>query len=157
MTTLQPGTINSTAKLHVTTTKIFSVHNLPRNVRGWQRWPSHAPIRILIAMSILKEGCGCSDETLYENCCFNMLYRSALGLAKLDERCHSIDSYYTLRRNMTKYQEKTGVDLLTNASRASLASRLLNAASQAKPSAWTANSYQATSPGFHVMRSSMRL
>lgn len=62
-------------------------------------------------MSILKEGCGCSDETLYENCCFNMLYRSALGLVKLDEQRPSIDSYYTLRRNMTKYQEETGVDL----------------------------------------------
>jgi len=71
----------------------------------------NAPIRILIAMSILKEGCGCSDETLYENCCFNMLYRSALGLVKLDEQCPSIDSYYTLRRNMAKYQEETGVDL----------------------------------------------
>ena len=71
----------------------------------------NAPIRILIAMSILKEGCGCSDETLYENCCFNMLYRSALGLVKLDEQCPSIDSYYTMRRNMTKYQEETGVDL----------------------------------------------
>lgn len=71
----------------------------------------NAPIRILIAMSILKEGCGCSDETLYENCCFNMLYRSALGLVKLDEQCPSIDSYYTLRRNMTKYQEETGIDL----------------------------------------------
>ena len=62
-------------------------------------------------MSILKEGCGCSDETLYENCCFNMLYRSALGLVKLEEQCPSIDFYYTLRRNMTKYQEETGVDL----------------------------------------------
>ena len=65
----------------------------------------NAPTRILIAMRILKEGCGCSEETLYENCCFNMLYRSALGLVKLDEQCPSIDSYYTLRRNMTKYQE----------------------------------------------------
>ncbi len=71
----------------------------------------NAPIRILIAMSILKEGCGCSDKTLYEICCFNILYRSALGLVKLDELCPSIDSYYTLRRNMTKYQEETGVDL----------------------------------------------
>lgn len=71
----------------------------------------NAPIRILIAMSILKEGSGCSDEALFENCCFNMLYRSALGLVTLQEKCPSIDSYYTLRRNMTKYQEETGIDL----------------------------------------------
>ena len=71
----------------------------------------NAPIRILIAMSILKEGSGCSDEALFENCCFNMLYRSALGLVTLQEQCPSIDSYYTLRRNMVKYQEKMGIDL----------------------------------------------
>lgn len=71
----------------------------------------NAPIRILVAMSILKEGCGCSDEALYEHCCFNMLYRSALGLVSLREQCPSIDSYYTLRRNMVKYQEETGIDL----------------------------------------------
>lgn len=30
-------------------------------------------IRQLVAMSILKEGAGCSDETLYENCRYNLL------------------------------------------------------------------------------------
>ena len=43
----------------------------------------NAPIRILIAMSILKEGSGCSDESLFENCCFNMLYRRALEMVTL--------------------------------------------------------------------------
>lgn len=71
----------------------------------------NAPIRVLIAMSILKEGSGCSDESLYENCRFNMLYRRALGMVTLSEQCPSIDSYYTLRRNMTRYQEETGTDL----------------------------------------------
>ena len=71
----------------------------------------NASIRILIAMSILKEGSGCSDETLFENCCFNMLYRRALGLFMLKEQCPSIDSYYMLRRRMTKYEEETGIDL----------------------------------------------
>ena len=45
----------------------------------------NAPIRILIAMSILKEGSGCSDDSLFENCCFNMLYRRALGMVTLKE------------------------------------------------------------------------
>ena len=71
----------------------------------------NAPIRILIAMSILKEGSGCSDESLFENCCFNMLYRRALGMVTLKEQCPSIDSYYMLRRRMTKYEEETGIDL----------------------------------------------
>ena len=71
----------------------------------------NAPIRILIAMSILKEGSGCSDEALFENCCYNMLYRRALGMVTLEEQCPSIDSYYMLRRRMTKYEEETGIDL----------------------------------------------
>ena len=71
----------------------------------------NAPIRILIAMSILKEGSGCSDESLFENCCFNMLYRRASGMVTLNEQCPSIDSYYMLRRRMAKYEEETGIDL----------------------------------------------
>ena len=67
--------------------------------------------RILIAMSILKEGSGCSDEALYENCRFNILYRRALGMVSLGEQCPSIDSYYTLRRRIARYEEETGVDL----------------------------------------------
>ena len=71
----------------------------------------NAPIRVLVGMSILKEGCGCSDETLFENSCFNMLWRGALGLVTLQEQCPSIDSYYKLRRRIVKYQEETGIDL----------------------------------------------
>ena len=52
------------------------------------------PIRILVAMMILKEGVGCSDEQLYEQCRFNLLYRRALGMVNLDEQCPTIDSYY---------------------------------------------------------------
>ena len=44
-------------------------------------------IRQLVAMSILKEGAGCSDETLYENCRYNLLWRAALGLFNIDDQC----------------------------------------------------------------------
>ena len=44
-------------------------------------------IRQLVAMSILKEGAGCSDETLYENCRCNLLWRAALGLFNIDDQC----------------------------------------------------------------------
>lgn len=49
-------------------------------------------IRILVAMIILKEGIGCSDEQLYEHCRFKLLYRRALGMVTLDEQCPTIDS-----------------------------------------------------------------
>lgn len=71
----------------------------------------NVPIRILIAMMILKEGCGCSDEQLYEQCRFNLLYRRALGLISLEEQCPTIDSYYGLRRKMCEYEETKGKNL----------------------------------------------
>lgn len=64
------------------------------------------PIRVLIAMMILKEGCGCSDEQLYEQCRFNLLYRRALGMVTLDEQCPTIESYYGLRRKICQYEEE---------------------------------------------------
>ena len=40
----------------------------------------NVPIRIFVAMIMLKEEIGCSDEQLYEHCRFNLLYRRALGM-----------------------------------------------------------------------------
>ena len=62
-------------------------------------------IRQLVAMSILKEGAGCSDETLYENCRFNLLWRAALGLFIIDDQCPAISSYYHLRELICDYEE----------------------------------------------------
>ena len=66
----------------------------------------NVPIRILVAIIILKEGIGCSDEQLYEHCRFNLLYRRALGMVSLDEQCPTIDSYYGFRRKLCKHEEK---------------------------------------------------
>lgn len=63
-------------------------------------------IRIIVAMIILKEGVGCSDEQLYEHCRFNLLYRRALGMVTLDEQCPTIDSYYGFRRKLCEHEEK---------------------------------------------------
>ena len=65
----------------------------------------NVPIRILVAMIILKEGVGCSDEQLYEYCRFNLLYRRALGMVSLDELCPTLDSYYGFRRKLCKHEE----------------------------------------------------
>lgn len=62
----------------------------------------NVPIRILVAMIILKEVVGCSNEQLYEHCRFNL----ALGMVSLDEQCPTIDSYYGFRRKLCKHEEK---------------------------------------------------
>lgn len=42
----------------------------------------NASVRILVTMSILKEGFGCSDEDLFEKCEFDLLTLRALGLVQ---------------------------------------------------------------------------
>ena len=72
----------------------------------------NASIRILVAMSVLKEGFGCSDEDLFEKCEFDLLTRKALGMELLTDVTQSIDTYYLFRRRICEYQERTGIDLM---------------------------------------------
>ncbi len=71
----------------------------------------NASISMLVAMCILKEGSGCSDEQLYEQCRYNLLYRRALGMIGLDEQCPSIQTYYVFRRRLCQYEEEKGINL----------------------------------------------
>lgn len=60
-------------------------------------------IRILIAMMILKEADGLSDSKLFENCRFNMLTRSALGLLNADDPVPTESTYYKFRKEIVDY------------------------------------------------------
>ena len=71
----------------------------------------NASVRILVAMSILKEGFGCSDEDLFEKCEFDLLARKALGLEPLDDKLPSLDIYYLFGRRLADYEQKIGVNL----------------------------------------------
>ncbi|MDN5307385.1 MAG: hypothetical protein PWP16_748 [Eubacteriaceae bacterium] len=65
----------------------------------------NASIRVIIAMSVIKEGFGCSDEELFEKCQFDLLVRKALGLFSLSDPVPSIDTYYLLRRRICEYEK----------------------------------------------------
>jgi hypothetical protein len=71
----------------------------------------NASIRQLIAMMILKEGHGWSDEQLFENCRFNLLVRKSLGLYDLTEATPSESTYYLLRKRILEHKKKSTVDL----------------------------------------------
>jgi hypothetical protein len=62
----------------------------------------NASIRVLIGMMILKEGQGWSDEQLFENCEYNLLVRSALGLMSLEDAAPVSSTYYLFRRNLVE-------------------------------------------------------
>lgn len=72
----------------------------------------NALVRVLIAISMLKEGAGCSDEQLYDICRFYLLRRLVFGLTNLDDEFPSIGSYYNLRKAMVSCEKEKGINLM---------------------------------------------
>ncbi len=97
---------------NLVTTKIDEEIFKPLFPEGKKSGRPNASIRILVAMSVLKEGFGCSDEDLFEKCEFDLLTRKALGMELLTDVTPSIDTYYLFRRRICEYQERTGIDLM---------------------------------------------
>lgn len=71
----------------------------------------NASVRVLVGMMILKEGQGWSDEQLFENCSYNLLVRSALGLMSLEDAEPAPSTYYLFRRKLVDYACEHGEDL----------------------------------------------
>jgi hypothetical protein len=71
----------------------------------------NASIRVLVGMMILKEGQGWSDEQLFEQCNYNLLIRSALGLMNLNDAVPVASTYYLFRRRIVAYNREKGIDL----------------------------------------------
>jgi hypothetical protein len=72
----------------------------------------NAPVRLLLGMMILKEAFAWSDLQLFEECRFNLLVRSALGLFDINDEIPAESTYYLLRQRIYQYQKEHGVDLL---------------------------------------------
>lgn len=72
----------------------------------------NAPVRVLISMMILKEAEGLSDQKLFENCRFNMLTRSAIGLANADDLVPAGSTYYLFRKRIMDYASAGNDNLL---------------------------------------------
>src|SRR5665811_1174560 len=60
----------------------------------------NAPLRVLLAMMVLKEGNGWSDEQLFDNCRFNLRCMAALGLRHIDDDVPVESTYYEFRRRL---------------------------------------------------------
>lgn len=72
-----------------------------------------APLRVLVAMLILKESEGISDEKLYENCRYNLLFRNALGLINLNDDIPTESTYYLFRKRIFDYENTHDINLLS--------------------------------------------
>lgn len=72
----------------------------------------NAPIRQLVALMILKQGHGWSDQVLFEQGQFNLLVRQALGLHNLSDVLPCPATYYNFKRALYEHYQQTGKDLM---------------------------------------------
>ena len=75
----------------------------------------NVPVNVLMGLEVLKAGFGWSDEELYENYCFNLQVRYALGLDRLGDGDFTIRTLYYFRERLSKYYLESGVNLLEQA------------------------------------------
>lgn len=71
----------------------------------------NASIRVMIAMMVLKEAEGLSDQKLFEDCRFNILTRSAIGLLKVDDALPTQSTYYLFRKQVDQYAKAGNANL----------------------------------------------
>ncbi len=72
----------------------------------------NASIRVLVAMMILKEAQGLSDQKIFEEARFNSLTRSALGLLNADDPVPTESTYYLFRKKINDYAKAGNENLL---------------------------------------------
>lgn len=71
----------------------------------------NVPVNILVALEILKAGQGWSDEELYDNVCYNIQTRYAMGLRTLGEAYFCMRTIYGFRQRLMEHMQETGQDL----------------------------------------------
>jgi len=75
----------------------------------------NVPVNVLVGLEALKSGYGWSDEELYENYCYNLQVRYALGYDRLGDGDFEIRSLYYFRERLSQYNAEQGVNLLEKA------------------------------------------
>lgn len=73
------------------------------------------PINVLVGLETLKAGFGWSDEEMYENFCFNLQVRYALGYRQLNDGHFELRSIYNFRRRLSDHMQQSGQALLAEA------------------------------------------
>jgi hypothetical protein len=69
------------------------------------------PVNILVGLEILKAGKGWSDEEMYENFCYNIQTRHALGLHTLTDGHFELRTVYIFRHRLSEHMQETGENL----------------------------------------------
>jgi hypothetical protein len=72
-------------------------------------------VNVLVGLEGLKAGFGWSDQELYENYCYNLQVRYALGYDRLGDGDFEIRTLYYFRERLSQYNAEKGINLLEKA------------------------------------------
>jgi hypothetical protein len=75
----------------------------------------NVPVNVMVGLEVMKAGFGWSDAELYENYCFNLQVRYALGYDRLGDGDFAIRTLYYFRERLSKYYLESGINLLEQA------------------------------------------
>jgi hypothetical protein len=75
----------------------------------------NVPVNVLVGLEALKAGFGWSDQELYENYCYDLQVRYALGYDRLGDGDFEIRSLYYFRERLSNYNAEKGINLLEKA------------------------------------------
>jgi hypothetical protein len=75
----------------------------------------NVPVNVLVGLEGLKAGFGWSDQELYENYCYNLQVRYALGYDRLGDGDFEIRTLYYFRERLSQYNAEKGINLLEKA------------------------------------------
>ena len=75
----------------------------------------NVPVNVLVGLEALKAGFGWSDAELYENYCYNLQVRYALGYDRLGDGDFEIRTLYYFRERLSRYHVEKSVNLLEKA------------------------------------------
>jgi hypothetical protein len=75
----------------------------------------NAPVRVLLGMMVLKEAHRWSDSELFENCRYNILVRSSLGLMNMEDPVPAESTYYLFRKRIVEHEKEKEENLFEKA------------------------------------------
>jgi hypothetical protein len=75
----------------------------------------NVPVNVLVGLEGLKAGIGWSDQELYENYCYDLQVRYALGYDRLGDGDFEIRTLYYFRERLSQYNAEKGINLLEKA------------------------------------------
>ena len=75
----------------------------------------NVPVNVLVGLEYLKAGNGWTDEEMFDNFCYDVQVRYALGYRQLGEGDFDLRTLYYFRERLSRHMQETGVNLLDQA------------------------------------------